>query len=465
VNTANNRFTELNYDAAGNVSGEKLNLGNRMEYKYDAENHVVAAGINIVTSGTAPTSRYFYDAAGKRTRKVVSGVETWFVYGIDGELVAEYNANGAVGSPQKEYGYRSGQLLVVYDNTEPLADKKLQWMVADHLGTPRMVIDKTGSLSGIKRHDYLPFGEEIGAGVGIRSAGNGYTADQIRKKFTSYERDLETGLDYARARYYSNVSGRFTSVDSFAGNNWNPQSLNRYSYVQNNPTKWNDPTGHSAQDPKGKCTQATPGEECTKMPDTEGKKPTFLGNLWKAIKNVLSSPTPPKPGVETQIAIVVEDFKVEMENPSRTVLAPTVKLAPKITNETAKASFTKDADGDPIYVGYYLESGIDLYKVFSNPDYMTAFNKDGLWLTGKRWESSIDAIEQMALAWGQSAEYIVKVHVPAGTAIYEGRAGPQNTDRRYEGGAGQYYIRPEDFARVKFSSSYEKVVPQRPPGK
>ncbi len=262
VNAANNRFTELNYDTAGNVVGEKLNLGNRMEYKYDAENHVIAAGINFVTNNTAPTSQYFYDANGKRTRKLVSGVETWFVYGIDGELVAEYNANGAVGSPQKEYGYRSGQLLVVFDNTEPLADKKLQWLVADHLGTPRMVIDKTGSLSGLKRHDYLPFGEEIGANVGIRSAGNGFTADQVKQKFTGKRRDDETNLDFFEARYFSSIQGRFTSPDEFTGGATElfaevaahnptfyaelaePQSLNKYTYCLNNPYKYVDPDGH-----------------------------------------------------------------------------------------------------------------------------------------------------------------------------------------------------------------------------
>jgi RHS repeat-associated protein len=264
VNAANNQFTELVYDAAGNVTKDKVIGTGRMEYKYDAENHVVAAGNNFVTNNTAPTSQYFYDANGKRTRKLVSGVETWFVYGIDGELVAEYNANAAVASPQKEYGYRGGQLLVVYDNTEPLADKKLQWMVADHLGTPRMVIDKTGSLSGIKRHDYLPFGEEIGANVGIRSAGNGYTADQIKQKFTGKRRDDETGLDFFEARYFSSTQGRFTSPDEFTGGATElfavvtahnptfyaelaePQSLNKYTYCLNNPYKFVDPDGHQS---------------------------------------------------------------------------------------------------------------------------------------------------------------------------------------------------------------------------
>ena len=246
VNTANNRFTELTYDAAGNVKGEKSNGSGRMEYQYDAENHVIAYGYNIITTpGNPVTSRYFYDANGKRTRKVVSGTETWFVYGLDGELVGEYNASGAVGSPQKEYGYRGGQLLVVYDNTESNADKKLQWLVADHLGTPRMIIDKTGSLSGIKRHDYLPFGEEVGANIGIRSAGNGYTIDQIKQKLSGHERDNETGLDFMQARYYSNNTGRFTSIDpskkSFQISN--PQTLNRYVYVNNNPMRFFDANG------------------------------------------------------------------------------------------------------------------------------------------------------------------------------------------------------------------------------
>ena len=53
-------------------------------------------------------------------------------------------------------------------------DKKLKWLVTDHLGSTRMEVDKSESLAGLARIDYLPFGEELGNGVGIRSASIGY---------------------------------------------------------------------------------------------------------------------------------------------------------------------------------------------------------------------------------------------------------------------------------------------------
>jgi RHS repeat-associated protein len=145
-----------------------------------------------------------------------------------------------------EYGYRNGQLLVTTasDNSyEP------QWLVTDQLGTPRMIFDKTGALANVKRHDYLPFGEEIVAGTGGRTIAQGYTgaADAVRQKFTQKERDNETRLDYFDARYYSNSQGRFTSADSFGGSQLNPQTLNRYSYVQNDPLNFTDPTGNISE--------------------------------------------------------------------------------------------------------------------------------------------------------------------------------------------------------------------------
>lgn len=118
------------------------------------------------------------------------------------------------------------------------------WLVSDHLGTPRMVADKSGSLSGIKRHDYLPFGEELGTGGRATTPGYGQV-DNVRQKFTGYERSAETELDFAQARYFSGKQGRFTSTDPNAGSVKlaAPQSWNRYSYCINNPLSHTDPSG------------------------------------------------------------------------------------------------------------------------------------------------------------------------------------------------------------------------------
>jgi RHS repeat-associated protein len=129
------------------------------------------------------------------------------------------------------------------------------WLVTDHLGTPRMVVDKSGSLAGVKRHDYLPFGEELGAGVGGRTATQGYNpVDNVRQKFTGYERDTETNLDYAQARYYASAQGRFTGVDPLTASARaaSPQTWNRYSYGVNNPLRYADPTGMDANDAQQK---------------------------------------------------------------------------------------------------------------------------------------------------------------------------------------------------------------------
>jgi RHS repeat-associated protein len=123
----------------------------------------------------------------------------------------------------------------------------IEWLVTDQLGTPRMVFDQTGALATTKRHDYLPFGEELAAGTGGRSIGQGYVADNVRQKFTQKERDNETGLDYSLARYYSSTQGRFTSPDDFLNDTHvhDPASWNLYAYVRNNPLKLVDPTGEA----------------------------------------------------------------------------------------------------------------------------------------------------------------------------------------------------------------------------
>ena len=126
------------------------------------------------------------------------------------------------------------------------AGPQVNWLVSDHLGTARMIFDQTGSLANTKRHDYLPFGEELVAPTGGRTTGQGYSAgDGVRQQFAEKERDTETGLDYFGARYYSSIQGRFVSPDPLlsSGRQMHPQSWNRYSYVMNEPLSLTDPSG------------------------------------------------------------------------------------------------------------------------------------------------------------------------------------------------------------------------------
>jgi RHS repeat-associated protein len=147
----------------------------------------------------------------------------------------------------------------------------IQWLVKDQLGTPRMILDQSGQLANIKRHDYLPFGEELFAGMGGRTQTEGYSGlDGVRQQFTSKERDAETQLDYFLARYYSPVQGRFTSVDpqnsgAFAPD---PQSWNGYAYARNNPLKYTDPDGKAFKI----CDLEA---RCVIISDEEAKKYTF----------------------------------------------------------------------------------------------------------------------------------------------------------------------------------------------
>ena len=158
-------------------------------------------------------------------------------------------------------------MLLVWDGSET-GDRVLQWLVQDHLGSSRMLVDRSGSLGGVRKQDFLPFGEQIQNDVGIRSASIGYIDNAVRQKFTGKERD-ETGLDFFEARYFSSTQGRFTSPDEFKGGpdelwvlgsgdtekqalvyaNINiPQSLNKYQYCFNNPLRYVDPDGQNPQD-------------------------------------------------------------------------------------------------------------------------------------------------------------------------------------------------------------------------
>ena len=166
---ANNRITKTGfaYDASGNLIEERGN-----SYVYDAEGRIVTA-----TVGGVATSQYSYDGFGRRVRKVVGGAATRFEYGAGGELIAERNE--ATGFVTKGYCYKGGKLIAT-----TTTGTTYEYATADHLGSPRAWTNGSGNVVAGGRNDYMPFGEELSADVGIRSAALGYGPDSTRQKFT-----------------------------------------------------------------------------------------------------------------------------------------------------------------------------------------------------------------------------------------------------------------------------------------
>lgn len=84
-----------------------------------------------------------------------------FIYGIGGNLIAEFS--GSNGALKKEYIYGPSGLVATIEPTAVNANGT-RYTTPDHLGSPRVLTNSSAGV--VSRHDYMPFGEELGAGVG-----------------------------------------------------------------------------------------------------------------------------------------------------------------------------------------------------------------------------------------------------------------------------------------------------------
>ncbi|WP_348260991.1 RHS repeat-associated core domain-containing protein [Telmatobacter sp. DSM 110680] len=265
-----NQITGYSYDASGDLTGDGL-----YGYSYNAMGQLTsAAGVN-----------YSYDGSGARVSKS-SGTLFW--RSASGRTLTETDLAGNL---KNEYVYFGGHQIALRNSSG-----SIYYYFLDHLGSTRVITDSLGNQC--YDTDFYPYGVEVGPFK--NSCPQNF-------KFTGYERDAETGLDYAFGRYYNSRIGRFMSSDPDSGssNAGDPQSWNRYTYVENNPLTFTDPDGLSCteyslgvDDHKGKFDKIIPAEASIYPYDKMGKLGGILsagfgkGGDDAALTTLLSQPEP-----------------------------------------------------------------------------------------------------------------------------------------------------------------------------
>ena len=189
---------------------------------------------------------YIYDGNGLRVAKK-SGANSDCTGGtivklywrsIAGDALAETDGTGSTtNAVYNEYAFFAGRRIAQRNGSGGIF-----YYFADQVGSTRTVTtgSGTGQTPGQLCYDadFSPYGQEISYTGRLQT-----TACPPNYKFTGYERDPETGLDYAFARYYSARLGRFLSTDPIGGAIGDLQSHNAYAYVENNPANAVDPSG------------------------------------------------------------------------------------------------------------------------------------------------------------------------------------------------------------------------------
>ncbi len=218
------------YDNNGNMTAR--NEGAAFTYGYDAYDEVHRQNRLVSVSGGTNAS-FVYDGDGVRVKGTVGGVTTAYVGN-------HFEWTGSTATMKKYYYAGSTRIAVRTGTADPL------WLMGDHLGSTSQTANYSGTPYTGGNQLYKPWGEKR------YPSGSSGLPTTFRYTGQRQEKDLggSDGLYYYGARWYDPSLNRWTQPDSIVPESaQGVQAWDRYSYVNNNPTTYNDPTGHNCNLP------------------------------------------------------------------------------------------------------------------------------------------------------------------------------------------------------------------------
>lgn len=216
------RNATLSYDLAGNLTTKTRATGTRT-FAWDARGAL--ASVSESESGTE-LGRYDYDASGMRVKRATGSEAVEYVLD-DGHVLQEADGAAPAHPGYRRYHYGYGPLSVTDTNGK-------RFIQTDALGSPTDLTSTSGAIASVRKYDAW----------GSYRNDSAPTAADEKLGYTGHQYDPETGLVYARARYYDPEVGEFISRDSYEGKTEDSPSLHRFAYAQANPLRYTDPTGH-----------------------------------------------------------------------------------------------------------------------------------------------------------------------------------------------------------------------------
>ncbi|MGZ7442370.1 polymorphic toxin-type HINT domain-containing protein [Paenibacillus sp. TH7-28] len=245
--TQNGAADTFTYDPLNRIKIE-TGLDINKKYKYDERGNLMDVEGRSLRGLT--NANYTFDSLNRLTKvKTEDGTEVIYTYNGDGLLYER-----VAGEKRTRYYYDEGAKLIAEADVSSGTPNVTYTYIYDLSGRLWSRVDQaTGQVQYYQLNGH---GDVVGLTDSQGNQFNTYTYDIWGNPETEVETvpnvfrysgeywDNTTDLQYLRARWYDPNAGRFVSKDSFEGSINNPLSLNRYSYVENNPLIYEDPTGH-----------------------------------------------------------------------------------------------------------------------------------------------------------------------------------------------------------------------------
>jgi RHS repeat-associated protein len=212
---------EYTFDANGNQTSKTQN-DLTTHFTFDNRDRVAVIERDLAGGGSELLGRYTYDYQGLRVEKRTESGLIRYAYD-DQSVLTQFGIDGLT---LAKYEYGPDRLLSL---SQPGEGR--QFYLFDALGSPVNLVDHEGTLQTRTQYD---------AWGNVRSeVGESWNPFG----FTGHELDDETGLYYAKARFYDPEVGRFLSEDPWSGRPMEIPRVHKYLYAYQNPTVWVDPTG------------------------------------------------------------------------------------------------------------------------------------------------------------------------------------------------------------------------------